>query len=128
VSQTTAHRIDLVPLADRLRYMQLFRLTVSAVAVLFAGLAPDLFSDLRFSQVAAGTGAFLLATLASEGLARLGWQRALFGGMLIVDGIYLAWLSYATGGIASPFRYLVILHLVAVVLLASYRTGLKLAI
>jgi two-component system, cell cycle response regulator len=129
VSQTAAaHRIDLVPLADRLRYMQLFRLTVSAVAVLFAGLAPDLFSDLRFSQVAAGTGAFLLATLASEGLARLGWQRALFGGMLIVDGIYLAWLSYATGGIASPFRYLVILHLVAVVLLASYRTGLKLAI
>ena len=123
-----ANRIDLVPLAERLRYMQLFRLGVAAVAVVFAGVAPDLFSDLRFSQVAAGTGAFLLVTVLSGALSRLGWQRALFGGMLIVDGIYLAWLAYSTGGIASPFRYLVLLHLVAVVLLASYRTGLKLAL
>jgi diguanylate cyclase (GGDEF)-like protein len=122
------NRVDLVPLAERLRYMQLFRLAVAALAFLFAGLAPDLFSDLRFSQVAAGTGAFLLATIASEALSRVGWQRAIFGGMLIVDGIYLAWLAHATGGNASPFRYLVLLHLVAVVLLASYRTGLKLAL
>jgi diguanylate cyclase (GGDEF)-like protein len=128
MTQIAPSRVDLVPLAERLRYMQLFRLGVSALAFLFAGLAPDLFSDLRFSQVAAGTGAFLLATTASEGLSRLGWQRALFGAMLIIDGLYLAWLSYATGGIASPFRYLVLLHLVAVVLLASYRTGLKLAL
>jgi two-component system, cell cycle response regulator len=123
-----ANRIDLVPVAERLRYMQLFRLAVAALAVIFAGVAPDLFSDLRFSQVAAGTGAFLLVTVLSEALSRLGWQRALFGGMLIVDGIYLAWLAYSTGGSASPFRYLVLLHLVAVVLLASYRTGLKLAL
>ena len=123
-----ASRIDLVPVSERLRYMQLFRLGVAALAVVFAGVAPDLFSDLRFSQVAEGTGAFLLITVVSEGLSRIGWQRAVFGGMLIVDGIYLAWLSYSTGGIASPFRYLVLLHLVAVVLLASYRTGLKLAL
>lgn len=125
---TQSNRIDLVPVAERLRYMQLFRLGVAALAVIFAGVAPDLFSDLRFSQVAAGTGAFLLVTAVSEGLSRIGWQRAVFGGMLIVDGIYLAWLAYSTGGIASPFRYLVLLHLVAVVLLASYRTGLKLAL
>lgn len=125
---TQPNRIDLVPVAERLRYMQLFRLGVAALAVVFAGVAPDLFSDLRFSQVAAGTGAFLLVTAVSEGLSRIGWQRAVFGGMLIVDGIYLAWLAYSTGGIASPFRYLVLLHLVAVVLLASYRTGLKLAL
>lgn len=127
-ARVAANRIDLVPLAERLRYMQLFRLAVAGLAVLFAGLAPDLFSELRFSQVAAGTGAFLLVTAVGEGLSRLGWQRTLFGGMLIVDGIYLAWLSYTTGGVASPFRYLVLVHLVAVVLLASYRTGLKLAL
>ena len=123
-ARAAANRIDLVPVAERLRYMQLFRLGVAALAVIFAGVAPDLFSDLRFSQVAEGTGAFLLVTILGEALSRLGWQRALFGGMLIVDGIYLAWLAYSTGGIASPFRYLVLLHLVAVVLLASYRTGL----
>lgn len=127
-ARAAANRIDLVPVAERLRYMQLFRLGVAALAVIFAGVAPDLFSDLRFSQVAEGTGAFLLITILGEALSRLGLQRALFGGMLIVDGIYLAWLAYSTGGIASPFRYLVLLHLVAVVLLASYRTGLKLAL
>jgi diguanylate cyclase (GGDEF)-like protein len=127
-ARVSANRIDLVPVAERLRYMQIFRLGVAALAVVFAGVAPDLFTDLRFSQVAAGTGGFLLVTVLSEGLSRLGWQRTLFGAMLIVDGIYLAWLAYSTGGIASPFRYLVLLHLVAVVLLASYRTGLKLAL
>jgi diguanylate cyclase (GGDEF)-like protein len=36
-------------------------------------------------------------------------------------------MAQATGGSASPLRYLILLHLVAVALLASYRTGLKLA-
>ena len=35
---------------------------------------------------------------------------------------------YATGGTQSPLRFLVFLHLVAVSLLASYRTGLKVAL
>jgi diguanylate cyclase (GGDEF)-like protein len=116
-----------VPLAERLRYMQLFRLAVAALAFLFAGVAPDLLG-VRFDEIAVGIGAFLLAMIMSEGLSRLGGQRAIFGAMLIADGLFLAWLSYATGGVASPFRYLVLLHLVAVVLLASYRTGLKLAL
>lgn len=126
-ANVTPNTAELVPLAERMRYMQLFRLVVAALAVIFGVLAPDLF-NVEFTQVAAGTGAFLLATVAGEGLWRLGRQRALFGGMLILDGIFLAWLSYATGGIASPLRYLILLHLVAVVLLASYRTGLKLAL
>ena len=35
---------------------------------------------------------------------------------------------YATGGTQSPIRFVVYLHLVAVSLLASYRTGLKIAL
>ena len=35
---------------------------------------------------------------------------------------------YATGGTHSPMRFLIYLHLVAVSLLASYRTGLKIAL
>ena len=128
MSQLSPNRIDLVPLAERLRYMQLFRVAVAALAAPFAGLAPDVLSDVKFDHVAAGTGAFLFATILSEGISRIGAQRAVFGAMLLLDGIYLAWLAHSTGGIASPFRYLIALHLVAVVLLASYRTGLKLAL
>ncbi|CAA9538406.1 MAG: hypothetical protein AVDCRST_MAG85-4353, partial [uncultured Solirubrobacteraceae bacterium] len=36
--------------------------------------------------------------------------------------------SYVTGGSGSPVRYLIVLHLIAVALLASYRTGMKLAL
>ena len=35
---------------------------------------------------------------------------------------------YVTGATQSPIRFLVYLHLVAVSLLASYRTGLKIAL
>jgi diguanylate cyclase (GGDEF)-like protein len=45
-----------------------------------------------------------------------------------VDGVYLATALYATGGMQSPIRFLIYLHIVAVSLLASYRTGLKIAI
>ena len=48
--------------------------------------------------------------------------------MLLADGLYLAIAMYATGGTSSPLRFLVYLHLVAVTLLASYRTGLKIAL
>ena len=48
--------------------------------------------------------------------------------MILFDGLYLAWAMYVTGGTQSPLRFLVYLHLVAVSLLASYRTGLKLAL
>ena len=53
---------------------------------------------------------------------------ALFGVTLIVDGLYLASVSYATGATASPLRLLILVHIIAVALLASYRTSLKIAL
>ena len=47
--------------------------------------------------------------------------------MLVIDGVYLAWIMYSSGGTGSSLRFLVYVHLIAVTLLASYRTGLKLA-
>jgi signal transduction histidine kinase len=47
---------------------------------------------------------------------------------LLVDGVYLSWATYATGGTLSPLRFLLLVHVVAVTLLASYRTGLKIAV
>ena len=121
---------DVVSLAERLRHMQLLRLALVVAASSFSLLAPELIGGRGFGDLLAGTGLYLLLSLVSEGIWRLSRRRGLtlFGGMLILDGVYLAWLSYMTGGSGSPLRYLIVLHLVAVALLASYRTGLKLAL
>lgn len=45
----------------------------------------------------------------------------------MADSVFLAWASYGTAGLGTPLRYLVLLQLITVCLLASFRTGLKLA-
>lgn len=119
---------ELVPLAERVQRMQIFRLGVAGVVMLFALLAPDAL-DAGLGDLAAIVGGYLVLSVGCEWW----WHRSrgglvLFGAMLIVDGIFLAWASYLTGGLISPLRYLILLHLIAVSLLASYRTGLKLAL
>ncbi len=47
---------------------------------------------------------------------------------VLVDGVALALVVSATGGARSPLLFLVFLDVVAVTLLVSYRTGLKLAL
>ena len=120
---------EVVPLADRMRYMQGFRLLLIAVVALVAGLSPEALD--------AGPEALAVVTFVYMGLAlgaHLAWHTArragvtLFTGMLIADGLYLAWTAYATGSGGSPLRYLIILHIIAVALLASYRTGMKMAL
>jgi hypothetical protein len=88
---------EIVSLVERLRYMQLFRLVVCAVAVLSAVFAPEAVGA-TVSEVAAGTAVFLLVSLVGEAVWRL-WRRrglTLFGALLIGDGFYLAWLTYTT--------------------------------
>jgi len=120
---------ELVPISSRLRYMELFRaglvLCVGANAIAARGSLAVSLRDLGVYTAAYGAIA-LVAHLAWQ-LSRRG-GRALFGLMLIVDGLYLAWTAYATGGALSPLRYVIVLHLITVALLASYRTGLKLAL
>jgi diguanylate cyclase (GGDEF)-like protein len=119
---------ELVPLADRLRYMLLFRLLAVAGVLASTSLASEHLLAPKSMIVAATLGYLGLALLA-HGAWRVIHRRgtALFGLMLIVDGAFLAWAAYATGGAGSPVRYLIVLEVVAVCLLASYRTGLKLA-
>ena len=47
---------------------------------------------------------------------------------LLLDGIYLAAVVAFTGGAVSPLLFIVYVHVVAVMLLCSYRTGLKIAL
>ena len=121
---------ELVPLADRLRYLQVFRLLVMA-SVIAAALAFPHARVVPFESLALATGGYLLLTVATFAVGRFlhgGGGLLVFGGMLIADGLYLAWTSYGTGGFESPIRYLILLHLITVALLASFRTGLKLAL
>ncbi|HEU5033768.1 MAG TPA: GGDEF domain-containing protein [Mycobacteriales bacterium] len=121
---------EVVSLDERLLYLRVLRAVLAAATVLDAALLP---SGLRasFAVVALFALAYLLLCLAVEALWRMMRRRGLwlFGSLLIADGVYLAWATYLTGGSGGePLRYLILVHLGAVTLLASYRTGLKLAL
>src|SRR3712207_2657596 len=130
-SPTTASATatELVPIADRLRYLQGFRILLTVVVGLVAVLNRDRL-NLPVAELGAMTGAYLALSFAAYGA--WSWLKrgglAVFGGLLILDGVYLACASFATGAADSPVRYLIILHLIAVALLASHRTGMKLAL
>src|SRR5688500_10618132 len=119
---------ELVPIAERLRYMQGFRFLLVVVVGVASFLARDRL-EVPATMIAGVTVAYLVVSL----LAMLTWRLSSAGGkrsfglVLMLDGIFLAWASYVTGGSGSPVRYLIVLHLIAVALLASYRTGMKLA-
>ncbi|HEX8119978.1 MAG TPA: diguanylate cyclase [Solirubrobacteraceae bacterium] len=120
---------ELVPIADRLRYLQAFRFLLAAVVGLAAWVERDsLRAEPKILLLV--TAGYLLSSLIVHGAWRLARRAGLFafGALLIYDGVFLAWASWATGGSTSPVRYLIILHLIAVALLASHRTGMKLAL
>ena len=119
---------ELVPIADRMRYLQGLRLASVAAVIAYALLVPD--SGLGIPNVLVASGAYVGLAFAAQavwGVSRAGGVY-LFGLTLMVDGIYLMGVSYSTGWFESPLSYLVLVHLIAVALLASYRTGLKLAV
>ena len=127
-----SHKIpsaEVVPLADRMRYMQGFRFSLVPVVALVVWLSRDSL-ETSAAALALVTAVYLVVSVG----AHVAWRASRRGGlvvftaMLLADGVYLAWTSYATGSGASPLRYLIILHIIAVALLASYRTGLKMAL
>jgi two-component system, cell cycle response regulator len=119
---------ELVPLADRMRYMRVFRL-LAAVAVILACAALPELRRLPLDTALIVTGGYLGIALAGEGIWRLASRRALplFGALVVFDALFLAWAAYLLADAGGPLRFVVLFHLVAVSLLASFRTGLKLA-
>ena len=136
-SRAATRSTDAVPLGERLRVTQLLRLAAIGLLLLCAVLAPEALTPIvegsrepQYRDSAIVTTLIYAAVVAlAELISRLipSQKVLLFSVMLIVDGIWLAWATYLTGSLDSPVRYLVLLHLGAVALLASYRTGLKLA-
>ena len=116
-------------LAERMGYLQALRVAFALAVAGYGWFGTDRPSHALSVMVLVSAG-YLALTAAAEGARRLARKPGLvfIGGMLLVDGVYLAWAMYTTGGETSPLRLLVYLHLIAVTLLASYRTGLKIAL
>jgi signal transduction histidine kinase len=121
-------RSELVSLTERLHWLNWLRVAIALAVVSVAALAPAVRTE-PLSAIAAISGVYLVVTLAPTAAIRTHRRRALvvIGGTLLLDGLYLAWVTYATGGVLSPLRFLTFVHVAAVILAASYRTGFKLA-
>jgi len=120
---------DLVPLSERLVYLRVLRAVLAAITVIDAALLPHLLRK-SFPFVASVALSYVLVSWALEAICRLLGPRRqwMFGGLLIIDGVYLAGATYLAGGSGGPIRYLVLVYLAAVTLLGSYRSGLKVAL
>ncbi|MGH2579260.1 MAG: GAF domain-containing sensor histidine kinase [Actinomycetota bacterium] len=120
---------ELVSLQERVGSLSLMRAGF-AFAVLAVGfVAPDV-RGVSMGLLALVTCAYMVPALALPlAIRRLSRQPAvlLSGVLLLFDGVYLTWVTYATGGVQSPLRFLLFAHVVAVTLIASSRTGLKVA-
>jgi diguanylate cyclase (GGDEF)-like protein len=129
MSQAAPSARDLVSLAKRLGYLQWLRLALVATTLGSALITPGLVGA---SASALAPVSLIYAALsgAAEALRRAGRRRLLgvVSAMLLVDGLYLAWVMHLTGGADSPLRFLISVHVVAVCLAASYRTGLKITV
>jgi diguanylate cyclase (GGDEF)-like protein len=116
----------MVPLGDRVRYLQAFRVALVAI-VAGAWLLVPAVGDVPARDALSPLVPYaLLAALG--GLAwRSSGRRALwlFGAMLLVDGVLLGWLAYVTEGALQP---LVLAHVVVVTLVASFPTGVKVTV
>jgi diguanylate cyclase (GGDEF)-like protein len=120
---------EVVSLTERLGRLQALR--VAFVAAVLVGTSIGFHVDSGVRPDVWNVSVGYVAVVALCELVRRRSRRSNLGtlsALLLLDGVYLAWMSYLTGGTQSPLRFLLYVHLVAVTLLASYRTGLKIAL
>jgi two-component system cell cycle response regulator len=120
---------DMIPLAERMGHLQALRAGF-ALTVIVAGTTAVVGSHASSTPLVFWSVCYAVLTACAEGLRRVGNERRLrvVAAMLLLDGVYLAAVIGLTGIADSPLRALVYLHLIAVTLLTSYRTGVKLAL
>jgi signal transduction histidine kinase len=120
---------DLVSLAERVGSLSFMRAGFALAVLALGSIAPDLRA-VSMGLLALVTCAYMVPALALPPAVRtLSRKPAVLvsGVLLLFDGVYLTWVTYATGGVESPLRFLLFVHVVAVTLIASSRTGLKVA-
>jgi diguanylate cyclase (GGDEF)-like protein len=119
---------DYTALSDRMGYLLVLRLAMAAVTIAWATIRPEALGA-PITTLLAVTAAYIGVAVASEVVRRRMRRGFMVMSLaLLVDGVFLAYAMYITGATQSPLRFLIYLHLVAVSLLASYRTGLKVAL
>jgi diguanylate cyclase (GGDEF)-like protein len=120
---------DFSALNERMSHLLFLRLALAGMVLGWAALRPHALG-VPYPVMAVVTTGYLLAAIAFEVFRRRTDRTGftILNSLLLLDGVYLAFAMYATGGTQSPMRFLIYLHLVAVSLLASYRTGLKIAL
>jgi signal transduction histidine kinase len=119
---------ELVSLVERVRWLTGLRIGLALTVLGGVTLVPEL-RGVSATSLLAATVAYVVLSVAAPIVIPSSRTRALIviGATLLVDGLYLAWVTYATGDVSSPLRFLIYLHVAAVTLAASYRTGFKLA-
>jgi two-component system, cell cycle response regulator len=124
---TARGRNEVASLAWRLGSLQLTRLVMAALAVAAAEGLSDVAQPRR---VMATSVAFALLTTVVEAARRHYRVRssALLSCSLLLDGVWVAVVLSGGGGLFGPLGVLVHLHVVAVTVLLSWRTGLKVAV
>jgi diguanylate cyclase (GGDEF)-like protein len=121
--------LDIVPLADRLLWMLAVRLGVIvgtvAAWIVVRGWEPASVDVLLLPGVFLLSTGLVLHLLSGRGRR---WAIAAMTVPVILDAVYLGWALYLTDGTSGPVVHLIAVHVLAVTLLASFRTGLKLAL
>jgi diguanylate cyclase (GGDEF)-like protein len=113
------------PVADRLLVLQFLRLLNLTALVVVPALAG--VETRRAIAVALG---YLLVIACVEVARRVVPEHsiAIVSWTVLIDGLAVVLGVAVTGGYRSPLLFLVFLNVMAVTLVASYRTGLKLAV
>jgi two-component system, cell cycle response regulator len=120
---------ELVPLADRTGILYAFRLAMVVTVLAVSAVVPDaLGASLR--SLAQNSAIYILFVVSAETAQRTVRSRRLLilGAVLLADGVWICSVVVSTGGPGSLLASLILLHIVAVTLVASYRTGLKIAV
>ena len=119
--------VAMVPLRDRIWYMQGVRLLLVVVVIAYAIGA---HTSLSLYATLAWSAGYLAITSPPLALSRSNRGKVvpIFTGALLLDGVYLAVVTYGSNHFNSPLQYAVAVHVIATTLLGSFRTGLKVAL
>lgn len=119
---------DLDRLAERFGALLVVRLGIAGTVLAVATLAPALIG-ISVGVVAPVSGAYVVfAALAEVARRRVRWPVDIQAVMQLVDVTYIALIMAPTGGPRSQLVFLLYVHLIAVTLVGTYRTGLRIAL
>ena len=121
--------MEMVPLADRLRWLLLVRVGVVVGLPMVAWFATGDRGDRSPALLAVPGVLLVLVGLLLQWRSRRGrrWAVLALTVPVTLDAVHLGWALYLTGGLTGPVVYVIVLHLLAVTLVGSFRTGLKMA-